>query len=132
MKTASRKTTKLQKPVPKVEKHQQVLKVLLTPEEVADRADRAAQHLQDRDAKVEEHKAASKHAKAVVEAIEGEMRRLSHEVRTRSTYKPVDCERRYVYDKGIYQEVRLDTGEVIVQRKLTAEEAQMELPFKEE
>jgi hypothetical protein len=113
----------------KVEKFTASLKVQLTPLEIADRADRAASILAERDAKEEEHKAAAKHNKAVIEALEAELRRLSNEVRTKSTYQPVPCERRYVYSTNTLLEVRMDTDEVILDRALTEAERQRELPL---
>lgn len=87
-------------PDDKTEQYSETLRVELTLSEIADRADRAAQLIADRDAKDEEHKAAAKHSKSVIESIEAEIRRLSNEVRTKATY-----------------------------RKLTEAERQMELPF---
>lgn len=110
----------------KIEKYNANLKCDLTPKEVADRADRAANLLADRDSKEEEMKAHQKHAKGVIETIDAEVRSLSGEVRSRSTYRQVECERRYDWDAGTYREVRLDTGEVLFERPLNANERQME------
>jgi hypothetical protein len=68
--------------------------------------------------------------KGVIDEIDAEIRRLSNEVRTRSTYRPVECERQYRYTDCIYREIRLDTEDVIAERKLTTAEQQMELDFK--
>lgn len=116
----------------KVEHYKSSLKVELTTEEIADRADRAAQLLQDRDQKEADMKAAAKHAKSIIEEIEAELRRLSNEVRTKSTYAPVECERHYDYGAKLYKEVRVDTDEVLCERGLTESEMQRDLPFDEE
>src|SRR5579872_6764791 len=108
------------KPPGKVERYTATLRVTLTAAEVADRANRAAQLLADRDQKEEELKASTKHAKSVIEKIEAEMRLLSNEVLTRASWQPVDCERRYLYERKLIQEARLDTGEVTTERKMTA------------
>jgi hypothetical protein len=105
------------------------LKVNLSPGEIADRADRAAQMVAERDAKEEEHKAAAKHSKSVIEALDAEIRRLSNEVRTRSTYAQVECRRVYDYEGGRFREIRTDTGETIGDRPLTDSERQRRLPF---
>lgn len=115
----------------KVEKYSTSLRVVLTPDEIADRADRAAQKLAERDSKEEEMKAAAKHAKGVIEMLEAELRQLSTEVRTRSTYAPVECERRYDYRAKTYTEVRLDTDETLTERPLTETELQRDLAFAE-
>ena len=116
-------------PPMKIEQYMSNLKVILTKEEIADRADRAAGLLQDRDTKEEEQKARAKAEKAVIESIESELRRVSNEVRTKATYQDVQCERRYVYDKSKVQEWRLDTGEMISERDMNDSEKQRDLPF---
>jgi hypothetical protein len=108
------KTTKATSPPERVtEKFTSTLKVELTAEEVAERADRAAQMLADRDRKEEEQKAAAKHAKSVIESMDAD--------------RPVDCERCSDYVAGRYRETRLDTGEVFVDRPLTEAEKQRPL-----
>jgi hypothetical protein len=116
-------------PEAKVERYVSNLKILLSQEEIADRADRAAQKLAERDAKTEELNAAKKHGKAVIDGLEAELRRLSNEVRTRSTYDLVECERVYDYTRNTLREVRLDTGETLTERPLTEGERQRELPM---
>jgi hypothetical protein len=114
-------------PQVKVQKYEATLKVVLTPEEIADRADRAAQKVAERDSKEEDMKAAAKHAKAEIEKLDAEFRFLSNEVRTRSTYRPVECERRYDYRALRVLEMRTDTGEQLADRKMTEVEKQREL-----
>lgn len=116
----------------KIEPYSTNLKVALTAAEIADRADRAAQLLADRDAKEADVKAAQKHGKAMIEELDAEIRRLSSEVRNQSDYRSVDCERRYNYATSTVQDVRLDTGEVIAERGMSPNERQMELPFDRE
>lgn len=116
-------------PPPRVERFNKNLKVTLTPEEIADRADRAAQMLADHDSKEEEQKAAAKHAKGVLDSMSAEIRRLSNEVRTKSTYKGVECERIYDLVAKQIREIRKDTGEVIFERPMTESELQSELDF---
>lgn len=116
-------------PPPRVERFNKSLKVVLTAEEIADSADRAAQLLADHDAKEDELKAAAKHAKSVLESLSAEVRRLSNEVRTKSTYKNVECERIYDLVAGQIRELRKDIGEVIFERPMTDAERQSELDF---
>ncbi len=113
----------------KVENYTRELKVVLKPEEVAERADRAAQLLADRDHEEAELKAHASHVKSRIATMESEMRHLSGEVRTKCTYREVQCERRFLYDTGTVQEVRLDTGEVLNERPMTDREKQRDLPF---
>lgn len=113
----------------KVENFARELKVVLKPEEVAERAERAAQLLADRDHAEAELKAHASNVKSRIATMESEMRHLSGEVRTKCTYRNVDCERRYLYDTGMVQEVRMDTGEVLSERAMTEREKQQDLPF---
>ncbi len=118
-------------PAVKIEQYMANLKVILTKDEIADRADRAAGLLQDRDTKEEEQKARRTAEKAVIDAMESELRRVSNEVRTKATYQDVQCERRYVYDKSKVQEWRLDTGEMISERDMNDNEKQRDLGFED-
>lgn len=123
------KPEKPEPPAPKREKYTASLKCKLTAAEVADRADRAAAMLADRDQKEEEQKAAAKHAKSIIEAIDADLRLTSSEVRTRSTYRKVECEREWDFAAVMYREKRLDTDEVIAERRLMESERQLELPL---
>lgn len=116
-------------PPMKIEQYVSNLKVILSKDEIADRADRAACLLQDRDDKEREQKDHAKAEKAVIDSIETELRRVSNEVRTKATWQDVQCERRYVYDKGKGQEWRLDTGEMTAERDMNETEKQRDLPF---
>lgn len=127
--TAKKSTAKAGLPLVKIEPYTENLKCILTKDEVADRADRAAALLQDRDSKEEEQKARAKAAKAEIDSLEAELRRVSNEVRTKAAYQDVRCERRYIYSKGKVQEWRLDTGAMVFERELLDTEKQRELPF---
>lgn len=113
----------------KVENFTRDLKVALSKEEVAERADRAAQLLADRDHEESELKAHASHVKSRIATMESEMRHLSGEVRTKCTYREVECERRFLYETSVVQEVRMDTGEVLSERAMTDREKQRDLPF---
>lgn len=105
------------------------LKVPLTPPEVAERADRAARLLEDRDRAEAELKSYATTVKGRIATMEAEMRELSGEVRNKFTYREVECERRFVFTSGMVQEVRLDTEEVLAERAMTEKEKQRDLPF---
>lgn len=85
------------KPAPepdiKIEKYKESLRVQLTREEIEDRAERAAQILQDRDSKEEEMKTAQKHAKAVIEQLEAEVRLDTNEVLTSRKLTEAEAQR---------------------------------------
>lgn len=111
----------------KVEPFTRELRVDLSVKQVADRADKAAHMLADRDRKVAEFKIEKSAHKKVIDELEGEIRSLNAEVRERATHQEVQCERRFDYKSGNLIEVRKDTGEVLFERPLTADENQPEL-----
>lgn len=126
---AKRKSETPKPPTMKVESLMRELKVQLSPPEVAERADRAAKLLEDRDRAEAELKAHATSVKSRIATMEAEMRELSAEVRTKYTYRDVQVERRYIYTTGVVLEVRLDTLEVLSERPMTERERQQPLPF---
>jgi len=113
----------------KIENFRRSMAVNLTRDEVAERADRAAQLLKERDQKEAEFKEQAGANKRIVARLENELREVSAEVRERKAYQDVPCERRYNWTRGTVTEVRLDTGEELSSRPMTDAEAQKALPF---
>lgn len=113
----------------KIERFSQSLMVALKQGEIAERAERAAHLLSDRDYLKEEAKLASKARKARIEELDSEMRRLSSEVREKVTTRDVECERHFLYAEKIVRDVRTDTGEELHRRPLTEQECQMHFGF---
>lgn len=113
----------------KIERFQQNLAVALKPTEVAERADRAAHLLADRDHLEAEFDEQRKHQKARIQSIETEMRRLSSEVREKVTYRDVDCERRFIYAEKLVRDVRTDNGETLMERPMSEQESQRQFDF---
>lgn len=105
------------------------LRVPLKANEIADRADRAAQLEDDIEQKQTAQKADAKVARSALAQMSAEKRRLQSEVRTKATYREVQCERRFLYDAGVVVEVRLDTDEELSNRPMTETEKQQFLPF---
>lgn len=119
-------------PPPKLERFVRQCRVKLKREEIEERAARAAQLLADRDAKEAEQKAAAKHAKAIVDGIDSELRRVSEEVRSGETYRDVECTRTFDLRTKRLTETRNDTREIIFERPLTEGECQAELDLRTE
>lgn len=113
----------------RVERFTENLPVVLTDAEVADRAQRAAHRLADRDHIEEELRAYNKTEKSRISRIESELRNLSEEVRSKTTYRDISCERRYCYRTLRVYEVRLDTGETIAERAMNEQERQRQFEF---
>jgi hypothetical protein len=114
----------------KVERFSRNLRVLLSQDEIVDRAKRSAYLMGEIEQKAEERDAAKKQANAHIEELEAEMHRLSLEVRDGGSYRDVPCERRYIYRTGAVVEVRTDNGEVLTERPMTEREKQLELGLK--
>lgn len=115
----------------KIERFARTLRVELSPEEVARRADRCAHVVAEREGKVEEAKTATAHIKARIKELDAELRSLSNEVRDKAKYAEVDCERRYNYRIGTIAVVRLDTNATVDERAMTGAERQLENGLKD-
>lgn len=113
----------------KTEKLEKQLPVKLTEKEVAERADRAAHLFAECDAKEQAMKAAQKAAKAEIESLEAEHRRLSNEVRDKVTYRLVECEKNYYFRLNKVETTRMDTCETIEERPMLEHERQLEMKY---
>jgi hypothetical protein len=111
----------------KVEHFTRQLRVVLTEKEIAERADRSAHMVAERDGKEEARKAANTAMKSQIEELDAQIRKLSNEVRDKATYEPVECERRYDYRAGTVRELRTDTKVVLELRTMRADERQTSL-----
>lgn len=130
-KTPEEKPTEDKKEMPpiKIERFSQNLAVALKPTEIAERADRAAHLLADRDHLEAQFDEERKLQKNRVSSIENEMRRLSQEVREKLTYRDVDCERRFIYADKVVRDVRADSGETLMERPMSEQESQRQFDF---
>ncbi len=113
----------------KVEKITKNLRCDLSEKDVAERSDRVAHLIAKKETKEEELKLQTKQAKNEIGMVEAEITHLASEVRDRATYRDVECERQYRIKEGRVVDVRLDTGEEVFERAMTAAELQGELPF---
>lgn len=111
----------------KIEPFSQNLAVALSTKELAERSDRAAHVMADRDqarlAFAEEKKA----TRTRINQMGLEIRSLLAEVREKVTYREVACERRFIYAEKIVRDVRLDTGDTLTERPMSEQESQREL-----
>jgi hypothetical protein len=116
------------KPQPiKIESFVREFKVALKREEVEERADRVAHLVSQRDLREDEIKEDMKRQKSALATIDNEIRSLSTQVRDKTAYRDVPCERRYIYEQKTVKEIRLDTGETVFERAMTEAELQREL-----
>ncbi|HEY8947187.1 MAG TPA: hypothetical protein VIM73_23245 [Polyangiaceae bacterium] len=120
-------TTTEQHPV-KIEKFSRNLRTPLSDREIVERARRAAHLAAEIEQLEEEAKAAQKQAKARIEEIQAEQRRLNLEVADGAVHRETPCERRFIFRTGKVVEVRTDTEEELHERPMTERERQPELP----
>lgn len=66
--------------------------------------------------------------KASLAALDGRRRELGRKIARREEVRDVEVEVRVDWRKGLATETRVDTGEVIAERPVTAEERQARLP----
>jgi hypothetical protein len=111
----------------RIERFKENLPVTLTREQVEERSQRSAHLVQDCDHIEEALKAYTKTEKSRIATVQSEIRHLSSEVRSKTTYQDVPCERRYNFTTGRVSEVRIDTGEVISERDMNDAERQRDL-----
>ena len=77
--------------------------------------------------KATEKKEAASQFKANIENIENELQVLAAHVRNKYEYRDVECDVIPDFKSGVVVTVRNDTGEVIDERPMTAEERQLKL-----
>jgi hypothetical protein len=119
-----------ERPDTKVERFRSRLRVLLPRDAVAERADRMAHVIGERENLVAQAKAATAHLKAQIKEKDAEIGALSAQIRDKAEYAEVECERRHHYRAGTIVEVRLDTDETTFERAMTFSERQLDLPAK--
>lgn len=109
----------------KVERFRQNLRCKLSPENLAEKSDRMAHVIGERENLIAEAKSATAHLKAQIKEKDAEIGKLSAQIRDKAEYREVDCERRFLYRTGKIVEVRLDTEEETYERALTLAERQL-------
>lgn len=107
------------------QKFQRHMDCELTSAELHNRSREAADLMAERDRTEAEYKAAATIGRTEVAGMDVNLRRLARIVRDGVEARPVECEARIV--GGNVEVVRLDTGEVIETRAMTAEERQTEI-----
>jgi len=116
----------------KREREVQNLPCSLTNEELADRS----QQLAGAVTRVERAKDAKKSLDAQltseIKLHEAKRNELSSTVSTGKEYREVTVEVRFDFEKGIREELRLDTGEIFTERPLSDDEKQLALDIVEE
>lgn len=74
-------------------------------------------------------KSVSTQIKSEIATIDAQMSSIAEKMRSGYEYRDVECWIECLYDSGVIQIVRKDTGEVVEERPMTAEERQQKLPL---
>jgi hypothetical protein len=104
------------------------ISVMLSPPELAERSREAAELMAERDHTEADYRAKAKAAGKLVAAMDVKLRDLNRTIVDGEETRPVRCEVRIDRRAGKADTVRLDTGDVVETRALTAAERQMEVP----
>lgn len=116
------------------------LKVILTPEELEQRADLSSHIWAEHCATETEAKTIASNFKSKVAELRGKHDTLQREIRDKCTYKDVECEIEFNYETRKVTVRRGDTGAIVEERDMLSEEftiwkakrKQTKLPFKED
>jgi hypothetical protein len=116
-------------------KETRFLKVPLTPDEVRARGEQLANFVKERDELVREHTKVKKRMADDAKGADGRIYHTAQIVNERMEERSVTVEMRCHLGLGLVEEVRTDTGEILVSRAATPDdklraqaEAQMPLP----
>lgn len=124
---STRKATRMAKkaaPKPAIEMH---LDCDLDDHEIADRARELGTAINRWRQLDDERKQAASRYRDELAALDGDIRELAQIVATRTETRMVEVEHRPDYDARMMHVYRLDTGELVDSRPLTADEMQVEL-----
>ena len=105
------------------------LKCVLTEEEVREASDSLARNLDELETLDDELKKMKSDFKAQLEAKEAAIRVQKNLVRDKYEFRPVRCAMVLNYTQGTVVVTREDTDEMVVDRKMRAEEKQMDMGF---
>ena len=103
------------------------LKCFLSPDEIAVKGAELSDLIQERDSKEDERKSLNKSLQGEIEAIAFQIHGLAKMIREKTETRMVQCQKRFVLEGNRVEVVRLDTGAVVEERAMTAEERQLRL-----
>ena len=115
-----------------IEKSKELLKCFLTEAELRTQADTMAQSLSQIQSLESDLKSLRKQIESDIAAAEGALNSAVEKFRSGWEMRSIDCEIRKDFETNTVLTVRLDTGEIIRQRAMTAEERQMALELGKE
>lgn len=105
------------------------LSTALTQKEKGEKGELVAHLVQRIVERREARKNAGAQLKSEIDQLEAELKTVSLEISCGQVFRDVQILEKHIYRTGMYQEVRCDNGEVILERALTEKERQTELPL---
>jgi len=125
----TKKTKQVEVTKTKTTNEKRNLKCQLTRDELLVAGDELAQKIDDLKKVKADKIAITKDFNAQESAMEADIQRQQLLVRNKWEYRSVDCENTLDYASLECRVVRLDTGEIVIQRAMNQEEKEMTLPF---
>jgi hypothetical protein len=118
-----------EKATPNIKKfqHSETLKCVLDNEELLRTGSELARALDESTALESELQSIKDSFKGKITTVDAKVSSLKAIVRDKCDYRKVDCEEIFDNDAGIVTKTRLDTGEIIDKRKMTAKERQSKM-----
>lgn len=104
----------------------------LTDEELLKYGGELGAVIQDVTAEEDQQTSLKQDMKARLTSLEAERTALATKITRQEELRNVEVQPAIDFKKGVYQEVRIDTGELIFERPVTDEERQEYLPFEGE
>ena len=108
------------------------LRCALTDEELLARGQALARALEQMQKREADGKAFAANVKSDIEQYKKEGLRLTSHIAEKSEWRPVECNEVHDFKEGTVSLIRLDTGEVISERRMWDEERQDELHLDED
>ena len=105
------------------------LRCKLTDEELLERGQALARALEQRQKREADGKAFAANVKSDIEQYKKEGLRLTSHIAEKSEWRKVECDEVHDFEAGTVSVVRLDTGEVVSERRMWDEERQEDLPL---
>jgi len=103
------------------------LRCILSEDERRSIADKLSRAVLEKDHKDQELRSVSTQIRAEIKAQEAIISSCAEVLRAGYEFRDIECEISIDHEKGTYQAIRTDTGEIIEERKLTPAEKQMAL-----
>jgi len=115
-----------------MEQTTEYLKCILTEAEIKEAGAALARRYSEITNLEEQKKSVTSDFKAKIDAATAEASLLARQIQNGYEFRQIDCEIQRVWEDKTVQTIRLDTGEIVKTRPMTADELQDRLAFNEQ